>query len=327
MLTLIQATNIDFIGKRYFCFALSLLFLGAGAVSLFMKKGPNLGIDFTGGNLVEVQFQSPLPLEEIRKTLRQNGIAKSEIQSLPDINAFIIRIQPEKESNAPPSETIPASVELSPAEHSDGHSGVEMGKKIFSILSQSFPNNSATLLRMEYVGPAIGKHLVKQALWAIIFSFAGIILYIAIRFHSGVWGAAGILALAHDVFATVGLLSMLNIEITIPVVAALLSLAGYSINDTIVIFDRIREKMRLLRTESLSFIINKSINETLSRTILTSLTTFFVVFTLFLFGGEVIHDFAFTLLFGIIVGVYSTIGIAAALIVEWGRYAKKNKKI
>lgn len=314
MFTIIQTTNIDFIGKRWFCYAFSFLFLAAGAVSLFKKGGPNWGIDFTGGNLVEIQFQSPVSLEEIRKALRENGVEKAEIQSLPEIHAFIIRIKPDKKT-------------MDTSATGTSSASEETGKKIFAILSQSFANNPATLLRMEYVGPAIGQHLVKQTLWAFLFSFGGIILYVALRFHSGVWGTAGIIALAHDVFATLGLLSLLNIEITIPVVAALLSLAGYSINDTIVIFDRMREKMRLLRTESLATIINKSINETLSRTLLTSLTTFLVVLSLFLFGGEVIHDFAFTFVFGIIVGCYSTIGIAAPIILDWEQYVKKNKKI
>ncbi len=179
--------------------------------------------------------------------------------------------------------------------------------------------------RVEMVGPRVGETLSEQALWAIILSWIGIIIYVAFRFKSPVYGVAGVIALVHDVAVTVGVFSLLNNEITLTIIAALLTLIGYSINDTIVIYDRIRENMRLLRDKNLKDMLNISLNDTLSRTIITSLTVFMVLVALFFWGGEVIHDFAVAMLIGVITGSYSTIAIATQLVYEWEtRKAKKR---
>ncbi len=310
MIQLIPKTNIDFVGKRYVFFAISGVLLLSGLASLIMKGGPKWGLDFTGGTLVETRFD-PLPSsQEIRDALTKGGIASSEIQTVPAQGIVMIRTQVEG-----------ASISGNASEESKN----DLGRKIQTILEQSFPANKPVLLRKEFVGPTVGKHLFKETALAFVLTFIGIIIYVAFRFHSGVWGAAGVIALVHDVFATIGIFSLMNKEISVTVVAALLTIAGYSINDTIVIFDFMREKLRLLRTEPLDVVINVSVNDTLSRTIITNFTVFLVVLTLFFFGGEVIHDFAFAMLFGAIVGTYSTIGIASPIIYEWTKVKSRKK--
>lgn len=309
MLQLIPKTNIDFIGKRYVFFAISAALLLAGIGSLVVKKGPRWGLDFTGGNLIEIKFQNPPAVEDVRQALRDNQIGSFEIQTTGE-NIFIIRTKPDA---AAPADGLPSA-------------GSDESQKILTALEKAFADRSPALLRKEFVGPTVGKHLVRETLLAFILTFAGIILYVAFRFHSGIWGAAGVIAIIHDVLATIGIFSLTDKEITVTIVAALLTIAGYSINDTIVIFDYMREKMRLMRTEPLEEIINRSINETLSRTIITNLTVFIVVLTLYYFGGEVIHDFAFAMVFGAIIGTYSTIAIAAAIIYEWEMIRSKKQK-
>lgn len=301
MIQIIPKTNIDFVGKRYTCFAVSAVLLLSGMASLIMKKGPRWGLDFTGGNLVEVKFDSSPSLDEIRKALSGAGIPSFEIQSVSG-NGVIVRAQLSRE----------------------GEMKEDMGLKIKSALEQSFADKKPVIMRKEFVGPTVGRHLFKQTGMAFILTFIGIIIYVGFRFHSPLWGAAGVIAIIHDVLATIGIFSIMDKEITVTVVAALLTIAGYSINDTIVIFDFMREKLRLLRTEPLEKVINLSINETLSRTVITNLTVFLVVLTLFFFGGEVIHDFAFAMVFGAIVGTYSTIGVASAIIFEYTRIKSKR---
>ncbi|MBI3292156.1 MAG: protein translocase subunit SecF [Elusimicrobia bacterium] len=289
----LQKTQFDFIGKRYLSFALSSLLILAGLVSLVLKRGPRLGIDFTGGTLIQLAFQEAIGLDQIREELRRRGSGNVEIQSFPKQKAFLIRSQGGAGSPEVVARTIP------------------------SALREAFPANPFQVERVEYVGPVVGQRLVRQAFWAVIWSLVGIVVYVGFRFRSSVWGVAGVVALLHDVFTTVGLFSLLNKELTITVVAALLTIAGYSINDTIVIFDRMREKLRTLRKVSLGELINLSVNETLSRTVNTSLTVFLVLLALFFWGGEVIHDFSLALLYGVVVGSYSTIFVASPLVYEW----------
>lgn len=306
MLELIPKTNIDFVGKRYLFFTLSGIVLFAGIASLIFKGGPKWGIDFTGGTLVEIKFTNPPTLENIRKALAEKNISSVEIQSVPGQGIFILRSQAKTQETQPGKDDI--------------------GKQIQNSLEESFKEHSPILLRKEFVGPTVGKHLIKQTSMAFLFTFIGIIIYTAFRFHSGIWGMGGVLAIIHDVLATIGLFSLLNKEITVTIVAALLTIAGYSINDTIVVFDFMRERLRFRKNESLYDLINQSINATLSRTIITNLTVFLVVLTLYFFGGEVIHDFAVAMIFGAIIGTYSTIGIATPLIYEWVEvHSKKNK--
>lgn len=297
MLELIPKTNIDFIGKRYIFFTISAILILAGIGSLVMKKGPRWGLDFTGGTLVEVKFQQPAALEEIRKAL-SDKIPSFELQSVSGESVYIIRTNLE-------------------------NAGDE-GQTILTALLQSFPDKAPTLLRKEFVGPTVGRHLIRQTFMAFALTFVGIIIYVAFRFHSGIWGASGVIAIVHDVLATIGIFSIMDKEITVTIVAALLTIAGYSINDTIVVFDFMRERMRLRRSESTADMVNRSINDTLSRTIITNLTVFLVVLTLYFFGGEVIHDFAFAMVFGAIVGTYSSIAVAAPIIYEWERIRSKK---
>ena len=301
MIQIIKKTNIDFVGKRYIFFALSAALLLSGLVSLIVKKGPRWGLDFTGGNLVEVKFETAPSVDDVRKALTAAGLVSFEIQSVSG-HGVIVRAQLSRE----------------------GEAKEDMGLKIQTALEQSFADKKPVIMRKEFVGPTVGRHLFKQTGLAFLLTFVGIIVYVGFRFHAPLWGAAGVVALVHDVFATIGIFSIMDKEITVTVVAALLTIAGYSINDTIVIFDFMREKMRLLRTEPLEKVINLSINDTLSRTLITNLTVFLVVLTLFFFGGEMIHDFAFAMVFGAIVGTYSTIGIAAAIIFEYTRIKSKK---
>ena len=304
MLELIPKTNIDFVGKRYWYIGFTSAVLLSGVVSLVLKGGPRWGLDFTGGTLLEVKLQNPAHMEDVRKALREKNAPPFEIQSISGESIFLIRTK------------------IDNAQGQDA--AKDAGKQILAIVDQAYPNS--TLLRKEFVGPSVGKHLIRETFYAFLLTFAGIIIYVAFRFSSGIWGASGVIALIHDVAATVGVFSICNKEITVTIVAALLTIAGYSINDTIVVFDRMREKLRLLRTEDLSVIVNQSINETLSRTIITSLTVMLVVLSLFFFGGEVIHDFAFAMLFGVFIGTYSSIAVAAPIVYEWVRIHNKSKQ-
>ncbi len=300
MLQIIPKTNFDFIGKRYVFFAISAAVILAGIASLVIKKGPKWGLDFTGGTLVEVRFQQSPSLDDLRKSLAST-LGSFELQSVSGQNVVIIRTR-----------------------LADGQAQ-DHGQMILQTLTQTFPNQEITILRKEFVGPTVGRHLIRQTSWAFLLTFLGIIVYVAFRFHSGVWGAAGVVAIIHDVLATIGIFSILDKDITVTIVAALLTIAGYSINDTIVVFDFMRERLRLRRSESIGEMINHSVNATLSRTIITNLTVFMVVLTLYFFGGEVIHDFAFAMVFGAIVGTYSSIAVAAPIIFEWDRIRSAKK--
>ena len=296
MMVLIGKTSIDFIGKRYMFFAVSALLIAAGAASMAVK-GLNLGLDFTGGTLLQVRFDQKVTTAQVREAMTKAGLETS-IQSFTDRNAYQIKIKGTQEKVN------------------------EMSEKIMAGFAASFPGNAFTEEKRDYVGPVVGRDLAKKALFAFILSLFGIIVYVAFRFANPVWGAAGVLALLHDVFIAAGALSITNREIDLVIVAALLTIAGYSINDTIVIFDRMRENLRVFPKMPLGQLVNTSVNETLSRTLLTNLTVLAVVSILFVFGGEVINNFAFCMLVGSICGTYSTIAIATPLVYQW---AKKGK--
>lgn len=292
--------EIQFLNKRkvFFiisglCICISLLF--------FIIKGLNLGLDFTGGTLLQVKiYDTNIDIKNLRKIFADNGYTKGvEILSV---------VSSEKENEF--------LIKFKSLQYEDTR------EKISNLLNSNNINHE--IIRNEYVGPTIGKHLTKKALYAIIFSLIGIIIYVAVRFHSSIWGVAGVIALAHDVLLTLGFLTILGKEITLTVIAAILTLAGYSINDTIVIFDRIRENIKLLKKESLEKIMDISINQTLTRTLLTSGTTFAAVLCLYIFGNQVIKDFALSLLFGVIVGTYSSIFIASALVLEYNNYISRK---
>ncbi|HID93695.1 MAG TPA: protein translocase subunit SecF, partial [bacterium (Candidatus Stahlbacteria)] len=298
MLRVLKKTNINFIGVRRQAFILSGIIVMAGIISLIAHKGPRYGIDFTGGSLVEVHFDNYVSEKDIRDLLSNIGFPDAIIQSVRETKYnFLIRTK----------------------------STSGLGEKLIEAFKEELPNNVPTIEREEMIGPAVSKGLQQRAFWVVVVGMIVMLIYISIRFTFR-FGVGAVVALIHDVLITIGILSLLNKEFTISIIAALLTIIGYSINDTIVISDRVRENLRSLRKESFPEIVNRSVNETLSRTIITSGTTLAVLLSLFLFGGRVIHDFAFTLMVGVIVGTYSSVFIVAALVVEWERLSPSYRR-
>ena len=293
MLQLIGATKLDFIGKRRFFYGLSILLIGAGLL-IFFKNGKNsYGIDFSGGQIQEYRFQRPVPVEQLRAVLKEAGLSEAAIQQFKD-DPRIVMIRSTSDTT----------------------------ELVSQKLKDNFKDNQYDILRIENVGPVVGKELSKKAVLALILSLGAILVYVAFRFKHFNFAAAGVIALFHDILVTVGFLAFTGKQIDLLIVTAILTIAGYSINDTIVIYDRVRENMRTMRKMSLPEIINLSVNQTLSRTILTSGVTLFVVIALFFWGGEVLRNFAFSLLVGFISGIYSTVYIASPLVLAW---SKKHK--
>ena len=307
MLQILRKTNIDFIGKRYYAFAISgiLLILGLAAfVAIFLGKA-DLGIDFAGGTMLQGYFEKEVKIGELRAALSRNGYDKAFIQSLhrENPNYFLIRVKVTTDEDV-----------------------TQISSGILSVLAKEFPQSKFNLDSVDGIGPAVGKTLQKQTRWAVLIALAGILFYIWIRFDFR-FGVAATITTLHDVLLVLGILFVLQKDITLLVVTALLTLAGYSLNDTVVLFDRVRENLKLFRKKgNFASTINASINEVLSRTIITSLTTFAVVLTLFLVGGEVVHDFALALMIGIVVGTYSSMFVASPIIMEWERKSPKRFK-
>ena len=288
MLKLLPKTNIDFLKYRkayYIFFALVLL----GGVICFFTKGFNMGIDFTGGTMVQVKFDAPVEMSAIREALTATG-AESELQSFGD-HSFAIS----EKSTSNEVGVVQARIE-----------------KALDTLNVPY-----TVLMTNSVGPAVGENMTERALWSILLSLVFIIIYVAFRFSNILWGVSGVIALFHDLFVMFFAFSLTQREIDLVVVAAFLTVAGFSINDTIVIFDRMRENIHLHPKMKFGELINLSINETVSRTIITTLTVLFAVVVLYLFGGEVINSFAFAMLVGCISGVYSTIALTTPLVYTW----------
>ena len=288
MLKLLPKTNIDFLKYRkvyYTLFALLII----GGVICFFTKGFNMGIDFTGGTMVQVKFDAPVEMSAIREALTATG-AESELQSFGD-HSFAIS----EKSTSNEVGVVQARIE-----------------KALDTLHVPY-----TVLMTNSVGPAVGENMTERALWSILLSLVFIIIYVAFRFSNILWGVSGVIALFHDLFVMLFAFSLTQREIDLVVVAAFLTVAGFSINDTIVIFDRMRENIHLHPKMKFGELINLSINETLSRTIITTLTVLFAVVVLYLFGGEVINSFAFAMLVGCISGVYSTIALTTPLVYTW----------
>lgn len=331
--------NIDFIGKRKIGFSVSLLMILVSIFSLIAKGGPQYGVDFAGGTLIQIKFPADVSIDSIKQGLEKTGLAKSSVQRFGDTDAheYLIR------TNQPISADEDFAMEL---------------EKVL----QSSTGEKADIRRVEMVGPQVGQDLREKALFAMFYALLFITIYISGRFElkwvlSGVMAAAligavyllsifkvsipalilaalavtivlfwflelkyamgAIVALIHDVTITVGLFSLFDKEFTLPIIAALLTIIGYSLNDTIIVFDRIRENLKKSHKNPLDVNINRSINETLSRTLLTSLTTLVVVVSLFLLGGGIIHDFAFAMIVGILVGTYSSIFVASPILMAW----------
>lgn len=287
-------TNFDFVGKRKIFLGLSLVIIAIGVIAMVAKGGLRLGIDFTGGTEVHVRFAKPVHADEVRKATEAAKLGEPTVQQIgqPGDNEYLVRVSTLGEAKASPAAAIVAS------------------------LKQTFGEGSFTVLREDAVGPRAGKDLRAQGLYAILLSFLGILIYVAIRFDYK-FGVGAIVALLHDVLIILAAFALLNKEVTLTVIAAVLTVIGYSMNDTVIVFDRIRENMRTMRQKKFSEVVNKSINETLSRTILTSLTMLLVTVTLYLFGGSVLNDFAFVLLIGVFAGTYSSIYIASPIVITW----------
>jgi len=274
-------TKIDFLSKTKLTNALSLFIIMLGIASLFLNRGPNLSIDFTGGTIIQVLFSEDITINSIRNSLEKTHLKDSEIIQFGQQNEYRIKTNINNDSN-----------ELS------------------SLLIDSFPNKEIEIRRIENVGPKIGGELQIQALYAIALALILLMIYIGFRFNL-FYSLGSVVAIVHDVLITLGIFSLLNLEIDLSIIAAFLTIVGYSLNDTIVIFDRFRENISKELKMSMEEIVNMSLNQTLSRTIVTSLTTLIVVLILFIWGGEVIKYFAFALIVGVITGTYSSIFVAS----------------
>ena len=374
-------TNIDFLGKKWYFLAFSLVFSVAGLLSLFFWHGLPLGVDFRGGTLVYVKFTHAPNDGDVRAKLEKAGLRNAKLQSFGPAanNELVISLDIQQTSEKAldqgkntivnaletSSDTSKKDFNNSSVQSIDEallnadplHAGSDApqryqalaqqivairdkqyggavssfdqlnaagGAPVTQALQQGFFLSDFGVRNVEIVGPQVGEQLRKQALLAISYSLAGMLVYLWFRFEL-IYGVAAVVAVFHDTLITVGAFSLTNKEISLTVIAAILTLVGYSMNDTIVVFDRIRENVKLLRRESLADIVNKSINQTLSRTILTSGLTFLTVLSLFLFGGEVLHGFSFALVIGILIGTYSSIAIAAPMLVAYQEWRTKQK--
>ena len=307
---ILKNSSFDFMGKKSIALAISATIVLAGIGSLILNGGPKLSIDFKGGTFVAVEYTENIMVEDVRSKMGELNIDGEKFDfSKEEVKHF--------GSNSAVSVRVP-HIENSPS---------NFAQKIAVHLFESFPDKrpetmTEFVLSKGIISPKIGSELSGKAVMAIFSALALILLYISIRFEFK-FALGAIAALTHDVLITLGIFSLLSYEISLPIIAAFLTIVGYSLNDTIVIFDRIRENLKSSKRDSYTSVVNRSINESLSRTIITSLTTFVVVMILWLFGGEVIHNFAFAMIVGVIVGTYSSIYIASPLVIFLHENAKK----
>jgi preprotein translocase subunit SecF len=303
MIELIKNPNIDFLGKRYIAFVFSgiLSIIGIIAIVQIATGHANLGIDFAGGTAIQFKFEKPVVLHDVRLALENGGFKDFDLQDLPSVNKILIRVKKSEQELGKISETIT------------------------SILSQKFPENKYVVDSTTVIGPKVGGRLKADAAKAVAAAVIGILVYVAFRFQFK-FGVGATIATFHDVLAVLGLFYIMGKEINLILVTALLTIAGYSLTDTVVVFDRIRENLKLRQKESIEAVMNSSVNEVLSRTIITSTTVLFTSIALFFFGGEVLHDFSLAMIMGVIVGTYSSVFIASPVVLIWGGkrpFAKK----
>ena len=297
---LFKQPNVDWLGKKWYFLGFSLIFSVAGVLSLLFWHHLPLGVDFKGGTDVTVSFSRPLNEDHIRQAIDQAGIRDARIQRISPgpgqtSNQVIIALPESTATNS---------------NHDAGRAAVEQA------LAANYKDSSFQVEQVDIVGPTAGKQLQRQAMLATVYSLVGMLVYLWFRFEL-IYGVAAVVAVFHDTLITVGFFSLTNQEITLTVIAAILTLIGYSMNDTVVVFDRIRENLAMSRRESLGALVNRSINQTLSRTVLSSGLTFLTVLSLYVFGGEVLHGFSFALVVGILIGTYSSIAVAAPMLVAW----------
>ena len=306
MIQIFRNPDYNFIGRRRWAYAVSIALILIGLISLAVR-GLHYDIDFTGGTLVQVRFEQPLDVGRIRAALAKAGMGDSIIQEFGDPREFLVRLP------------------LAGAAASE-----ETASKVRDALAAAASLGKVEIRRVEFVGPQVGRELQLQAIYAVVFGLIGILVYVAARFDLK-GSVAAIAAVFHDVIICLGALSITGREFSLPVLAALLTIIGYSVNDTIVAYDRLRENRgRGQRGRNFAEQMNAAVNQTLSRTVLTALTTFFATVILLLLGGKVLEDFAFVLVVGVITGTYSTIYVAGALVVDWTLYiegrGRKGKK-
>jgi len=299
---LLGKTNIDFIGKRNIAFVISAIISIIGIIGIIQiaRGAANMGIDFSGGTAMQLKFSKPMDVASARTALHKGGISKVDLQEIKEGNKLLIKI--------------------------DRNMSIALGKSADAVQNafrKAYPDNSFTVESSTEIGPSIGDKLRKDTLIAVAISFLGIILYIAWRFDFK-FGVGAIVATLHDCLAMFAVFFVLDREINLLFITAVLTIAGYSLTDTVVVFDRIRENMHKHLKEELPNVFNRSINEVLSRTIVTSLTVFLAAISLFCFGGEVIHDFSRALLVGVIVGTYSSVFVASPIVVLLENRALRN---
>jgi preprotein translocase subunit SecF len=303
MIEIIKKTNIDFMGKRNIALAISGIFILIGFIAIIQiaRGAANLGIDFAGGTSVQIKFNRSIPLQDIRDVLAQGDVTDFDLQDLPTENKILIRIKKGEETLG------------------------NMSTKIISILSQEFSESNVVVDSTTEIGPKVGARLRQDAMWAIMAAIIGILIYITVRFQFR-FSVGATVATFHDVLAVLCIFYLMGKEINLILVSALLMIAGYSLTDTVVVFDRIRENLKFRGRKSTIDIVNQSLNEVLSRTIITSLTTFFAAFALYVLGGEVIHDFAFAIMLGIIIGTYSSMFVASPIVLLMGHEKAFSKR-
>lgn len=295
MIELIRNVNIDFMGKRYIAFILSgvLLILGIIGIVQIARGKANLGIDFAGGVAIEIKFDQPFILSDIRESFNMAGLKDVELQDMPEQKKLIVKIKRKEEEIT------------------------RLTESIINALRTHMPQRNFTVESTTEIGPKVGKRLRDDALWAIAMATLGILIYITLRFKFR-FSLGATVATFHDVMALVGIFYFLGKEFNLVLLSALLTVAGYSLTDTVVVFDRIRENMRKNINEPVDKLINRSINEVLSRTLITSLTTLFAALALYLFGGHAIHDFSLAILIGVVIGTYSSIFVASPVVLLFG---------
>lgn len=303
MIELIKNPNINFLGKKYIAFVVSgiLAVIGIIAIVQIATGRANLGIDFAGGTAIQFKFEKPVALHDIRTALETSGLRDFDLQDLPTVNKILIRVKQTEQELGQVSDTIT------------------------TILSQKFPDNRYVIDSTTVIGPKVGSRLRMDAAQAVVMAVIGILIYVAFRFQFK-FGVGATVATFHDVLAVLGIFFLMGKEINLILITALLTIAGYSLTDTVVVFDRIRENLKMRQKERVETVMNSSINEVLSRTIVTSLTVLLSSFALFFFGGEVLHDFSLAMIMGVIVGTYSSVFVASPVVLLWGGarpFAKK----
>ncbi len=295
-------THYDFIGAKKVTVWISALAILVTIASILYHGGLRNGVDFAGGLVIQIKFSKSVDISEVRNALDAAGLKEAVVQNFGRENEFLIRVEKS-------SEDLEAA-----------------SRKIQATLQERFKDRALEILSANVVGPAVGRDLKQKAMWAVIISLFGIMAYLAFRFHKLSYGLGGLVSLFHDIAVTYGAISVLNLEYNLTLMAVVLTVIGFSINDTIVIFDRVRENLKKMKKADLVAVFNESINECLGRTVLTTGTVMISVLILFFFAGQVLHEFTIALIVGIITGTYSTVYIASPVVLFWEKYQAGRKR-